>query len=73
MPDYILKADTWNPIHRQQLCPGKSAVACQDYVIVVDEAGIGEAEPTNAIGYLPDLLLRMGPGITRVGDKGAWS
>jgi hypothetical protein len=36
-------------------------------VRIVDQDGIGEAEGADAVGYLPDLLLRMGTGVLRPG------
>jgi len=41
------------------------AMAGDDFVIVVDEDRIGEAEPGDAVGNLPDLLFGMCAGIAR--------
>ncbi len=40
-----------------------------DLTAVIDKHRIGESKASDAVGDLPDLLLRMGPGIVPVGDQ----
>jgi hypothetical protein len=52
--------------HPKKLCGFHPAVPGDDLVIVADQDRIGEAEPPDAVGDLPDLLPGMGPGIAPV-------
>jgi hypothetical protein len=40
-----------------------------DFVVIANEDRIGEAKLPDAVGDLPDLLLRMGSGICRIWPK----
>jgi hypothetical protein len=49
----------------QKLCGRQAAMPGDDLPIIADEDWIGEAEPRDAVGNLPDLLLGMCTGIAR--------
>jgi hypothetical protein len=42
-------------------------VPSDDVPGIIDQHRIGESETLDAIGYLPDLLLRMGAGVVLIG------
>jgi hypothetical protein len=50
-------------VQAEQLCGLDPAVAGNDLAVLSDQNWIGEAEPPDAVGDLPDLLLGMGSGI----------
>jgi transcriptional regulator with XRE-family HTH domain len=45
-------------------------VSGEDRVLAIDQDGIGEAEPADAVRDLPDLLLRMGSRVLRPWSEG---
>ena len=49
----------------------KAADAKPEPVIVIDQNGIVESKPLNALGDLPDLLRRVGTRVARIGAKRA--
>jgi hypothetical protein len=44
-----------------------------DLAVIADQHRIGEAEPLDAVGDLPDLLFGVSPGIAGVRPQGATS
>jgi hypothetical protein len=49
----------------QKLSGPQAAMPGDDFVLIVDEDRIGEAEPGDAVGNLPDLFFGMCAGIVR--------
>jgi hypothetical protein len=58
-------AQVWLPA--EKLGRLDSPMASDDFVIPVDEDRIVEAEDADALGDLPDLLIRMRARIARIG------
>ncbi len=50
-------------VQAEQLCRLDPAMARNDLAVLSDENRIGEAEMSDAVGDLPDLLPGMGSGI----------
>jgi hypothetical protein len=63
------QAQRRNALHSQQLGGFHSAMPGDDLAVIADQHRIGEAEPLDAVGDLPDLLLGVGPGVSRIGSQ----
>ncbi len=57
------KAKRRHAFQAQKLSGLQAAMPGDDFVVIVDEDRIGEAEPGDAVGDLPDLLFGMRAGI----------
>ena len=66
---HVLKADAGNTVQSDKLGSSQSAMSREDHVLAIDEDRIGESEMADAVGDLPDLFLRMGSRIARVGRQ----
>ena len=63
------QAQRRHAVHAEQLGGLDPAMAGDDLAVVADQHRIGEAEPLDAVGDLPNLLLGMGAGIAGVGPQ----
>ena len=55
-----------NALHPEKLGSLDPAMPGDDLVVIADQDRVGEAELLDAVGDLPDLLLGMGAGVSRV-------
>lgn len=62
---HVIEADARHLGLAKQLGRFDPAMAGKDRSGLIDQHRIGKAEFGNAVGDLPDLLLRMGPGVTQ--------
>ena len=60
------EAQRRDALHPEQLGGFHPAVPGDDLVVIADQHRIREAEPVNAVGDLPDLLLGVGAGIAQI-------
>ena len=63
------KPQCWNGLHTKKFCCLDPAVTGNDLTAVVNKHGGVETKALNAVGDLPDLLSRMGPGIALIGRE----
>src|SRR5262249_2916179 len=50
----------------EQLCRFEASVAGDDLIVSINQDGVTESEPGDAVGNVLDLRGRVGPGIGRV-------
>ena len=65
----MAELDHRNPVEPELARRQQPAVPSDHPVLAIDEHGVGEAELPDRAGDQRQLLLRMRPGIARIGDQ----
>jgi len=67
---HLAEANRWHLLYAKQLCSLDPPVSCYHAAVAIEEDRIVEPELANTVGNLPDLLCRVGTGITSIGGLG---
>jgi hypothetical protein len=65
----MVEAYSWNLGEALETGRLEPPMACENHIVLIDNYRIQETEFPDARRDLPDLLLRMGSGISRAGTK----